>query len=119
MSVTTFASETFPELGTRHVVVTFYDESGNNVTPNLAKYTLTTLQGVVVNSLEDVSIVLDSAGTATITLSDDDLQILSTEDALRVSRVLTVYYEYDSTYGTDLPERAVYQFEVENLVGVG
>jgi len=119
MSVVQFSTEVFPELGTRHVIASFTDENDVAVIPENVTWTLTDEGGAVINSRTAISATPDSSGSITATLTGNDLEILDGETSRpRASRVLSIYYEYDSTYGNNLSERTVYKFEVENLVGV-
>lgn len=124
MAITTFADETFPEKGTRGIVVSFFDEDDNPVTPNsgtikwsLIKKPVHGETPVVVNDRENV--VVTSASSVTIVLSGDDLQILPEEKNQELAeRVLCIEWEYNSTLGNNLPEKAQYEFKIENLYKV-
>ena len=125
MSITTFAEETFPEEGSRTIKIDFEDEDGDSVTPNTGtiQYTLTNKPDsfdttpTVINSRENVDVA--SASTIYITLSGDDLALLSTEtDEAFVERVLLLEYEYNSSYGNNLKAKAQYIFTIENLYSV-
>jgi len=94
------------------VTAAFTDEDGNDVTPNTVTWTLTTTNGTVINSRQDVS---ETPGTSVdIVLSGDDLAIGSNGQ----HRILTVEATYDSSYGTDLPLKARCSFKIESLVAV-
>ena len=94
------------------VTAAFTDEDGDAVTPNTVTWTLTTTNGTVINSREDVSITPDTS--VDIVLSGDDLAVGSNGRY----RILTVEAVYDSSYGTDLPLKARCAFEIENLAVV-
>lgn len=119
MSVVNICSEFLPERGTRHIIASFFDEKREDMTPNIVKWTLSGEGGVIINDRLDVIVSPDENGDVCITLSDDDLQIFEAESKWpKVKRQLLVYYEYNSDYGDNLPDRSVYCFEIENLTGV-
>lgn len=94
--------------------VSFTDESGAAVVPNEITWSLFTDTGAIINDREDVTIAVGS--TVTIVLFGDDLKRTGTTD--RGIRKLSVYAEYDSDLGTDLPMTAEHEFRVADFVGV-
>jgi hypothetical protein len=98
------------EESTYVVAVAFLDEVGDEVIPETIVWSLTDLDGNVINSRSDVE-VSPTAASINIVLSGDDLAISSTLD-----RVVTVEATYNSAYGVDLPLRAAAKFSIENLV---
>lgn len=109
-------SATPTEEGTLGITVTFYDDAGAAVAPSTLTWTLTNSAGTVVNNRDAVSVSSPSS-SETITLSGNDLQILSsTDDGLRY---VTFEGTYDSsTLGSGLPLKAACTFYVENLPSV-
>ena len=104
------------EKSTYMVNVAFKDEDDAAVTPNVGTvvWTLSDKYGNPVNSLEDQAEA--SAATVTIVMSALDLQVLSNERTFpEVERRLTVYAEYDSDEGTDLPIIDSCKFFIRNL----
>ena len=92
-------------------------------------WTLTKLDGTVINSRQDVS-VTPSGSTLTIVLSDADLQIFADDPIQVVSlpnvgpvqlrqgkRVLLVEFTYDSAAGNNLPVKHQTFFTVEEVIG--
>jgi len=90
------------EESTYLVTAAFTDAAGDAVTPNAntIKWTLSDMEGTVINSRNNV--VIASATSVDIVLSGDDLA-LQTGETGTVKRLLTVVAVYDSTEGTDLP----------------
>lgn len=101
------------EKGTYIVSVTFTDEDDASVTPNSGlTWTLTDLDGNVINSREDVAIT--EASTIDIVLTDSDLQVVTGHDR----RIVTVEGTYDSSLGTNLPIKEEIRFAITDLVNV-
>jgi hypothetical protein len=94
--------------------VSFTDEADAAVTPNIIAWSLFDDRGTVINSREDVAAAPDS--TITIVLFGDDLKRTSATD--RGIRKLTVYAEYDSDLGSDLPITAEHEFRVADFIGI-
>jgi hypothetical protein len=104
------------EEGTLGVTADFYDDAGSAVTPTSMTWTLTDENGTIINSREDVAVGA-LAASITITLSGDDLLILSSSD--EGLRYITFEGTYDSTaLGSGLPIKAVASFYIENLIVV-
>ncbi len=99
---------TAPELGTVRVVVSFRDpEDDSDITPSSVTWTLTTLDGTVINSRER-EVVGSPAADTEIMLSGHDLQILAAEADLRyVKRLLTV----EAINTTTLTQQFLFQIE--------
>lgn len=103
------------EQGTAFITFDFTDENGDAKTPVSLKWTLTDSSGTVINSREQVAVVA-LASSVTITLSGNDLQILSTESAKRaVYRWIIVEATYNSTLGNGLPATEEGRFLLNNL----
>ena len=92
----------------------FRDDDGAAVVPSSVKWSLMQRDRSVINSRQ--SVVISPATTVTIVLSGDDLALQSTSDV--GARVLTVYAEYSSTLGTDLPLLDEAYFDITDLIGV-
>jgi len=106
---------TAAEKSTYIITVTFKDEDGNLEAPTSADWTLTTVDGTVVNSRENIPISAPSS-TENIILSGDDLALLE-GDRLE-ERILAIEAVYDSVLGNDLPLKQAIRFHVMNLKAV-
>ena len=92
--------ETATEQSSFKVEATFYDESGNAVAPDTMTWTLTDLDGSVVNSREDEVIAAPSS-TESILLQGDDLAVDGNDP---VKRIVTFEGTYTSAeFGAGLP----------------
>ncbi|OEU68511.1 MAG: hypothetical protein BBJ57_07475 [Desulfobacterales bacterium PC51MH44] len=92
--------ETATEGSSFQVTATFFDESGNPVAPTALTWTLTDLDGSIVNSREDVVISTPSSEES-ILLEGDDLAVDGND---QVQRIVTFVGTYDSaTHGNDKP----------------
>lgn len=90
-------------------------------------WTLTKLDGTVINSRQDVS-VTPSGSLITIALSDNDLQMFSDDPVQSVrygttvarlkvgKRVLLVEFTYNSSAGNNLPVKDQVFFQVEEVI---
>lgn len=90
-------------------------------------WTLTKLDGTVINSRQDVS-VTPSGSLITIALSDNDLQMFSDDPVQSVKlgttvvrlkvgkRVLLVEFTYNSSVGNNLPVKDQVFFQVEEVI---
>ena len=104
------------EKGTYIISVAFTDENDTPVTPNAGKtkWTLTDRYGNPINARKSVAIV--SASTIYIVLTGNDLQILSSErENTKAIRRVTVYTEYNSANGNDMPLYDSCEFKIKNL----
>lgn len=122
MPVTTIEETKFPEKGTKTLKVSFLDENDMPAIPNAStiKWTLTdkptdrTVTATVINSRLNQAV--PSSSIVHITLQGLDLALQSGEtDEPYASRVLTLEWEYNSTFGNNLPGKAQYIFDVENM----
>jgi len=92
--------ETAIEQSSFKVSVTFYDESGNAVSPDTMTWTLTDEDGSVVNEREDVTIS-DPSSSENILLQGDDLAVDGNDP---VKRIVTFEGTYTSAeFGAGLP----------------
>lgn len=95
------------------ITVDFLDEDNNAMAPDVATWTLTDMQGNLINSREDVSIT-DPETEEVIELSGDDL-VVDGNDI--VQRLLTVEGTYTSVnYGASKPFKIQIQFPVEPVI---
>lgn len=96
---------------------TFTKEDGTYPTIETMSWTLTDMDGTIINSREDVSVTSPTA-EQTIVLSGDDLA-LSDQTNSYEWRVLTIEATYDPEDGGDnLPIRESARFIVSNLVAI-
>ena len=94
--------------------VAFKDENGDAVVPNSATWTLTDIDGVVINSREDV-VISSLAASITIALSGDDLAFSQGFVGHHQWRILTVEAVYNSVLlGTNLPLKEFCKFPIIN-----
>ena len=108
----------FDEKSTGAITVSFADRNGVGVTPNWARWTLSTRGGEVIAARESVAIS-PLGQSVEIRLSGDDLQILPGEVGRAYAfRLLTIEAEYNSDLGLNLPSKGQYEFLVKNLAYV-
>jgi hypothetical protein len=101
--------------GSTYVVqVTFKDEAGVTMVPADASWSLYDNYQQIVNSRADVTIT-PLASVVSIVLSGSDL---SYEPNARSMRTLCVKAHYDGTYGSNLPLKQEFSFNIAPLVGV-
>jgi len=101
-----------PERGVYVVQAAFTDENGVAVIPKSVAWTLTDPEGVVINSRSAVP--LTPAVTVLVVMKGDDL-----DRSDGPTRVLLVEAVYDSVMlGTDIPLKAEFWYEVQELVAV-
>lgn len=105
------------EKGTYAIDVSFYDEDNNPVIPTAASWTLTDLNGTVINAKENIPIPAPLAATKTILLSNLDLAIQPGE-VVSGKRRVSVHWTYDSALGAGLPGNDEIDFYVDNLLKV-
>lgn len=100
------------EKSTYVITCAFKNEDNEAVIPNSGlTWTLTDLNGVVINSRENVAI--SSASTVYIVLSGNDLQIINSAKSSE-DRLITVEGTYNSDLGTNLPIKQVVRFTITN-----
>jgi len=104
-------SDSAIEESTFIVIVTFTDEDGVATVPKTLTWTLTDVNGTVINDKED-EVVSVPAAVSNIVLSGDDLAISGVRS---VSRIFTVEGTYDSSLGEDLPFVESIRFTIKNL----
>ena len=112
------------EKSTYVIVASFTDEDGNAVVPSLIKWSLSNLDGTIINSRTQISYVTDNgtgsggtlASSVDFILKGTDLAISGTEK--EEIRILTVEITYDSTIGTGLINKDEVEFSIYNLIAV-
>ena len=102
------------EEGTFVVLATFADEDGAGVIVDTLNWTLSDMDGNVLNGRSAVS-VTPSATTESIVLSGTDLTMVSGQT---LERMITLKWTYSSTYGTNLPQNEQATFIIDNLLKV-
>lgn len=101
-----------PERGSFGVEFTFLDQDGSALTPKAGlNWTLTDVEGTVVNGRENVAIT--AASTVTVVLSGLDLAV--GDGLFGFWRKLLIQGTYDSTLGTNLPLTDEVWFEIQNF----
>jgi hypothetical protein len=96
------------------VTWSFFDETGAPATPVSVNWSLTDMQGNIINSRTHVA--SPAYQTITVVLSGNDLALTSGADL--GFRALTVEATYNSTLGPNLPLKEELDFQVINLVEV-
>jgi hypothetical protein len=99
------------EKGTFTIPVSFTDEDDAAVIPDSITWSLSRTDGSIVNSREDVA-VASPAASVNITLSGNDLAILTDSD---IDRIFTVKIVYDSDIGDNLPQNDQDTFTIKPL----
>lgn len=115
MSAPEYLTTEANEKSTYNIVVTFTDENGDAVSPTTMTWTLTRAStGLVVNGRED-EVVATPTSSETIKLTNDDLELLGSEDEIFILTVKATIIDGDTNtwYAND-----EVQFIVKNLVGV-
>ena len=110
---TTFTTPVPNEKGTAVLGVAFTDEDDSAVTPSAITWTLTNINGTIINGRDAESIT--PATSIDIVLSGDDLAL---DAGVSDTRIVTVEYTYSSSYGTGLPEKDQATFSIRDLVAV-
>ena len=105
------------EKSTYRMTAAFTDSAGNASTPDVIIYTLTNVEGTIINSKEAVSVTPSTS--VNIILSGNDLA-MQTGESGPVERVFTLEAVYDSsTDGNDLPLKEEAVFIIDPLLNVG
>lgn len=102
------------EEGTFVISLTFTDEDDNGVVCDSLNWTLSDMDGNVLNGRSAVSIT-PSATTESIVLSGTDLTMISGQTHMRM---ITLQWTYSSTYGTNLPQNDQATFIIDDLLHV-
>ena len=93
----------------------FTDAAGDPVTPDSVKWTLSDMEGTVINTR--LNVPETPATSVDIVMSGDDLA-LQTGETGTVKRLLTVAAVYDSTEGLNLPLNEEVVFLLDPLVKI-
>lgn len=104
------------EEDTYAIVATFTDENGDPATPATATWTLTNMEGTIINGRENVNITSPSS-EETIVLSADDLA-LDTDEVGGANRILTVKATYNGSLGNGLPMNDSAYFFVKDITPI-
>jgi len=99
------------EEGTFVVLATFTDEDDAGVVCDTLTWTLSDLDGNVLNGRSAVAIT-PSATTESIVLQGTDLAMVVSQTR---ERMLTLQWTYSSTYGTNLPQNEQATFIIDDL----
>lgn len=91
----------------------FYDEDGVLFVPATLVWSLSAVDGQIINSRYKV-VPSAIASTTYVTLSGDDLQLVDKKSSYE-DRIFTISGTYNSTYGNNLPFNKEYHFKVRNL----
>ena len=102
------------EEGTVVIEFTFKDEDTNPVVPNSATWTLFNTRGVVVNNRNQIALT-SLTTTMKVVLTGEDLVINSAHGK---ERIFLVEYVYNSSNGTNLPNKDYCQFAIDDIIGV-
>jgi|WetSurSiteA1Bulk_404760.scaffolds.fasta_scaffold96647_1 hypothetical protein len=100
------------------VNVAFEDENGNSCVPIYANWTLTDMDGTIINSRNAVGISNNElANNISIALSGNDLALSNNNAVRSEKRIFTIRGNYSSTYGT-LPFTDQVIFTVQPLKSI-
>lgn len=104
------------EESTLVITATFTDENGDEVIPQTANWTLSDLDGTVINSRTEVDLAAVLASEIDIALSGDDLALQSATDTGR--RAFLIKATYNSALANDLPLNEETQFDINDFVKI-
>jgi hypothetical protein len=111
-------SELGKEKSTYIITCLFLDEDGDAVIPITINWSLTTVNGTVINSRDEIAVGTPDS-SIDIVLTGDDLAILTNEtNRKRVPRKLIIEATYNSSVGAGLGLKDSTVFDLENLVKV-
>ena len=99
------------EEGTFVIQATFADEDDAGVVCDTLTWTLSDMDGNVLNGRSEVAIT-PSATTETIVLFGTDLSMVASQTN---ERLLTLHWTYSSSYGTNLPANEQATFMIDDL----
>ena len=105
------------EESTYIITCNFVDEDDTAVIPDTLSWTLTDLDGTVINSRSNVSVAVPTA-SYDIVLYGDDLAMQTGETSQTAGRKLTISATYTSDAGTGLPLKDEVIFFIENFTNV-
>jgi len=103
-----------PEQSAIVMTAAFTDAAGDAVTPSSITWTLSQVDGTIVNGRENVAIAAPAASND-VTLSGDDTAVIA---EFEHRRVWTVKAVYTSTEGADLPLNDEAEFWIDPLVKI-
>lgn len=113
------AIETLPniasELSSYIITLSFTDETGNAVTPDSVKWTLTDLDGNVINNRQDV-VISSLSSSVPVVLEGDDL-LVGVNYRLE-KRMLTIEGTYTSSIHGELPITGAVIFTIDHYRGL-
>ena len=99
------------------ITLEFFDETGQDVVPKTGAWTLTDLDGAVINGRDAVAIgSLDS--TIYILLTGDDLALSAGFTGRFERRLFLFEGTYDSMFGNDNPLKDQLNFPIKNLAHI-
>ena len=93
------------------------DELGQSVTPKTGTWSLTDLDGTVINSRDEV-VISSLAATMYVLLTGDDLALSVGFTGISEKRVFLFEGTYDSSYGANNPLKDQLIFPVLNLAKI-
>ena len=93
--------------------IDFTDEERVAVIPNVIIWSLYDEDGAIVNSRENVNV--PPVASIKILIEGDDLVL---PDIEKPERRALIEWEYNSTFGTNIPKKVEYVFEIENLLNL-
>jgi hypothetical protein len=102
------------EESTYVVTATFTNEAGTSVVPTSVKWSLLNTDGTIKNGRSQVS-VATIATSVNIVLKATDLTVITGDTG---DRILLVEATYTSSYGTGLPLKKEYPFNITRLKGI-
>ena len=105
------------EKGTYGIGISFYDENSASMTPNSIYWTLSDIDGSVINN-HSMSGITSVQASVDIVLSSLDLRISSGSTMAYESRVVTLTYIYNSDLGNNLPGTDRVKFDIINLSAI-
>lgn len=100
------------EGGVIHILASFTDEDGQDITPTEIGYKLTDATGTEIKARATIT----PATSVVITLSGSDLAKQGPSDDLR--RACLIDYTYDSSYGSGLKDQDEARFSLADLWAV-
>jgi hypothetical protein len=109
----TYLDDHAKERSTFAIPISFTDETGAAVTPNEATWTLTDVDGFIVDDRVDETIT--PAESVDIVLSGDDLALPANKTN---ERVVLVEWTFDSDLGTNLPAKQEVHFYIDGLTAI-
>lgn len=108
------ATVEFTEESTAVVTMAFTDAADDAVIPSSINWSLLTCPGAVVNSRDEV-VIGSPAASVSVTLSGDDLAMVSGADS---NRAFVIKAVYSSTEGSNLPLNAQLIFSIAAIIHV-